>query len=198
MVPYYNLPELHQILKPQLPKPYNSMWEVYSEMIPALIRQGSDPTYYTDRELPPALPAGEADRAVSVMPDKNGWVAACTVDEVAPGDLMRFDVGPKNYCVYHAQDDGKFYATAGKCTHGAADLADGLITDNLIECPKHNGCFDFKTGEPKRLPVKIRLETFPTKVEGDTVFVKVKGKEPAVRKKQRIEIGYDASPTSSK
>ena len=27
MVPYYNLPELHEVLKPQLPKPYNGIWE---------------------------------------------------------------------------------------------------------------------------------------------------------------------------
>ena len=70
--------------------------------------------------------------------------------------------------LYHAEDDGLFYATAGSCTHGAALLADGLITGNLIECPKHNGCFDFKTGLPKRPPVKKRLATFPVKVE--TVF----------------------------
>ena len=70
---------------------------------------------------------------------------------------------------------------------GAADLADGLVhtEGNLIECPKHNGCFDFKTGEPKRLPVRTRLATFPTKVEGDTVFVQVTdGKH--------VQIRYDA------
>jgi len=31
-------PELHEVLKPQLPKPYNGIWEVYAEMIPALIK----------------------------------------------------------------------------------------------------------------------------------------------------------------
>ena len=34
--------ELHEVLKPQMPKPYNSMWEVYAEMIPALIKQSTD------------------------------------------------------------------------------------------------------------------------------------------------------------
>merc|ERR1712232_1393779 len=177
MVPYYNLPELHEILKPQMPKPYNSMFEVYCEMIPALIRQCSDPDYYTVRELPPApkVEESEAKRANSCAPDKHGWVVACTVDEVPKGDVARFDVGPRTYCVYHAADDDQFYATAGKCTHGSADLADGLVTGNLIECPKHNGCFDFKTGQPKRPPVKIRLPTFPTKVDGETVYVQVTG-----------------------
>ena len=83
----------------------------------------------------------------------------------------------QTYVLYHAEDDGKFYATAGACTHGAALLDDGLITGNLIECPKHNGCFDYKTGLPKRPPVKKRLATFPTKVEEvfgvKNVFVQV-------------------------
>jgi hypothetical protein len=35
----------------QMPKPYNSMWEVYCEMIPALIKQCADPTYFTKREV---------------------------------------------------------------------------------------------------------------------------------------------------
>lgn len=165
MVPYYNLAELHEILKPQMPKPYSGMWEVYSEMIPALIKQCSDPNYYTKRDIPHALPVPSNDTKMSsLQPDANGWVAACTDDEVAPGDFLRFDVGPRTFVVYHAEDDRKFYATAGKCTHGAADLSDGLVTGNLIECPKHNGCFDFKTGEPKRLPVRTRLATFPVKV----------------------------------
>ena len=163
-----------------MPKPYSGMWEVYCEMIPALIKQCSDPTYYTPRELPPPLPREkqEANRARGVLPDPDGWVAACEAAEVPAGDLLRFDVGPKSYCVYHAEDDGKFYATAGQCTHGRAELADGLVLGNLVECPKHNGCFDFKTGEPKRLPVKRRLATYPCKVEGHTVFVQVGGTEP--------------------
>eukprot|EP00037_Helgoeca_nana_P018878 m.182224 g.182224 ORF g.182224 m.182224 type:complete len:497 (+) comp24628_c0_seq1:234-1724(+) len=169
MVPYYNLPELHQVLKPQLPTPYASMWEVYSEMIPALIRQAADPDYFTPRAVPPTLapPPFEAT-TTSMTPDKDGWVAACATDEVPAGDLLRFDVGARSFCVYHAEDDGRFYATAGMCTHGAASLADGILLGNLVECPKHNGCFDFKTGEPKRLPVKRRLTTYPVKIE--TVF----------------------------
>ena len=189
MVPYYNLPELHAILQQggEMPKPYNSMWEVYSEMIPALIKQTKDPNYYTRREVPPAKPKSDESGFQSAMPDKNGWVAACETDEVPKGDLMRFDVGPRTYCVYHAEDDGLFYATAGKCTHGAAPLADGLIVEgNLIECPKHNGCFDFKTGAPKRLPVKTKLATFPTKVEGGVVYVQVGGGCEA-----KIQISYD-------
>mmetsp|Transcript_22313 Transcript_22313/g.58224 ORF Transcript_22313/g.58224 Transcript_22313/m.58224 type:complete len:482 (+) Transcript_22313:52-1497(+) len=188
MVPYYNLPELHKVLKPQLPKPYGSIWEVYREMIPALVKQATDPDYFIPRKVPPPPPPAEGDGVVSMVPNAEGWVAACTVDEVPPGELLRFDVGVKSYCVYHAEDDDGFYATAGTCTHGSASLGDGLVLGNLIECPKHNGCFDFKTGAPTRLPVKRALATFPTKVESvfgvHQVYVQVTAPK-------RKEIKYD-------
>ena len=38
--------------------------------------------------------------------------------------------------------------------------------DNIIECPKHNGRFDYKTGEAKGAPVCVNLKTYPVKVEG--------------------------------
>jgi hypothetical protein len=61
---------------------------------------------------------------------------------------------------------------------------------NLVECPKHNGCFDFKTGMPKRLPVKTRLATYPTKVVSKTVFVQVdNGKH--------VSICYDTEETET-
>mmetsp|Transcript_73161 Transcript_73161/g.145117 ORF Transcript_73161/g.145117 Transcript_73161/m.145117 type:complete len:490 (+) Transcript_73161:39-1508(+) len=187
MIPYYNLQELHEILKPQMPKPYNGLWEAYREMIPALIRQCYDPDYCIERELPAPLGQKQVVAAVSMTPDKDGWVAACTTEEVPKGEVLRFDVGAQTYVVYHAADDDTFYATAGKCTHGAGELSDGLITGNLIECPKHNGCFDFKTGQAKRLPAKLNLATYPVKTENDTVFVCVGDRGS----RKKIQIAYE-------
>ena len=42
---------------------------------------------------------------------------------------------------------------------------------NLIECPKHNGQFDYRTGEAMRAPVCVNLKTYPVKVEGGKVFI---------------------------
>jgi hypothetical protein len=66
-------------------------------MIPALIKQCSDPTYFTKRELPPPLPADQAEERAknSCQPDADGWVAACETAEVPKGELTRFDVGPR-------------------------------------------------------------------------------------------------------
>ena len=44
---------------------------------------------------------------------------------------------------------------------------------HLIECPKHNGQFDYRTGAAKRAPVCVNLRTYPVRVEGGRVLVEV-------------------------
>jgi fatty acid desaturase len=52
MVPYHRLPELHDEIKHDLPPAYPSIWAAYKEIVPAVIRQLRDQTYYIRRELP--------------------------------------------------------------------------------------------------------------------------------------------------
>ena len=98
------------------------------------------------------------------------WVEACARGDIDQEDVMRFDYGAKTYAIYRSPDD-QFYATDGLCTHEAIHLADGLVMDNIIECPKHNGRFDYTTGQAKGAPVCVNLKTYPVMVEGDRVLV---------------------------
>jgi 3-phenylpropionate/trans-cinnamate dioxygenase ferredoxin subunit len=100
------------------------------------------------------------------------WVEACAVDDVEAEDLIRFDHGDKTYAIYRSPD-GKFYATDGLCTHEQVHLEDGLVMDYIIECPKHNGRFDYRTGEAKGAPACVNLQTYPVKVENGVVFIGV-------------------------
>ena len=52
MVPYHALPKLHERIKDQCPKPYNGFVEAYREIIPTLLKQVKDPSYYVQRQLP--------------------------------------------------------------------------------------------------------------------------------------------------
>ena len=98
------------------------------------------------------------------------WTLACATDDIDEEDVIRFDHGGRTYAIYHAPD-GSFYATDGLCTHEQVHLADGLVMDHVIECPKHNGQFDYRSGEAKRAPVCVALRTWPVKVEGGQVFL---------------------------
>lgn len=100
------------------------------------------------------------------------WIDACSTDDIDAEDLIRWDHGERTFAIYHAPD-GAFYATAGLCSHEQVHLCDGLVMGHLIECPKHNGQFDYRTGEAKRAPVCVNLQTFAVKVEDGRVFVQV-------------------------
>jgi fatty acid desaturase len=52
MVPYHRLPELHEEIKHDLPPACPGLLAAYREIIPAVLRQLKDQTYYVRRELP--------------------------------------------------------------------------------------------------------------------------------------------------
>jgi 3-phenylpropionate/trans-cinnamate dioxygenase ferredoxin component len=52
-------------------------------------------------------------------------------------------------------------------------LAGGLVMDHIIECPKHNGQFDYRTGEAMRAPVCVNLGIYRVKVENDRVLIEI-------------------------
>ncbi len=100
------------------------------------------------------------------------WVKACDADDIEEEDVIRFDHEGRTFAIYRSPD-GEFFATDGLCTHKQVHLADGLVMDEIIECPKHNGRFDYQTGEAKGAPVCVALITYPVKVENGTVFIEL-------------------------
>ena len=106
------------------------------------------------------------------MESMDGWIAACAADEIDEEDVIRFDHGDRSFAIYRTEDD-RYFATDGLCTHEQVHLADGLVMGTIIECPKHNGRFDFTTGAAKGAPVCVALATYPVKVEGGQVFLRL-------------------------
>lgn len=100
------------------------------------------------------------------------WIEACDVDDVDQEDVIAVEIDGHQYAVYRSPDD-EYYATDGFCTHEQFLLADGLVMDNIIECPKHNGRFDYTTGEGKGAPICENLKTYAVKVEDGAVFVEL-------------------------
>jgi len=98
------------------------------------------------------------------------WIDACGTEDIDEEDVIRWDNGERTYAVYQSVD-GQFYCTDGLCTHEQVHLSDGLVMDNEIECPKHNGLLDFRTGKALRAPVCVDLRTYETKVVDGRVLV---------------------------
>jgi 3-phenylpropionate/trans-cinnamate dioxygenase ferredoxin component len=98
------------------------------------------------------------------------WIPACHAEDVARDDVVRFDHGDRTFAIYRTSDD-RYYATDGLCTHAKVHLAGGFVMDHLIECPKHNGRFDFTTGQAQGAPVCVNLKTYPVKLEAGKVLL---------------------------
>ena len=102
----------------------------------------------------------------------NDWIEACAANDIDKEDVIRFDHGGRTFAIYRSAE-GDYFATDGLCTHEQAHLADGLVMGDIIECPMHNGRFNYKTGEAKRAPVCVNLKTYAVKVEGGRVFIRL-------------------------
>ena len=102
----------------------------------------------------------------------SNWVEACAAGDIDEEDVIRFDHGGRTFAVYR-DEDGTPFCTDGLCTHEQIHLADGLVMDNIIECPKHNGRFDYRTGEAKGAPVCVNLKVYEVKLEGGKVMIDV-------------------------
>ncbi|WP_210211668.1 MULTISPECIES: non-heme iron oxygenase ferredoxin subunit [unclassified Mesorhizobium] len=101
------------------------------------------------------------------------WIQAIRVDSLPVGDATR--VEHAGACIAIFNLGGRFYATAGVCTHAHAFLSEGYIDGQTIECPLHQGLFHIPTGMPLSPPVTERLKTYETKVADGYVHILVGG-----------------------
>ena len=170
LVPYHALPRLHELVKADMPVPYPGLRAAWSELLPAVLRQRKDISYYVKRPLPPPAPRAAPVIITPVSPAApDGWQELCGADRLACEDVVRIDQGKRTYAL--ARDAaGAWFVTDGICTHGNAHLADGLVKGSIIECPKHNGRFSLADGSPARAPVCCGLCTYPVENRSGTLF----------------------------
>jgi Na+-transporting NADH:ubiquinone oxidoreductase subunit F len=160
LVPYHALPRLHELVRDDCPPPYPGLLAAWREIIPAVLKQRKDPAYHVKRQLPaPQATAAIDHHRADARPDALGWIEVCAAADLGAADVIRFDHGRKTYALYR-DAQGKLYATDGICTHGNTHLAEGLVKDGIIECPKHNGRFNLVDGSPARAPVCRGLATY--------------------------------------
>jgi 3-phenylpropionate/trans-cinnamate dioxygenase ferredoxin component len=99
-------------------------------------------------------------------------IAVCTVADVGPDSVRRFDVDGHRLAVVRIGDDG-WYVLGDRCSHAEASLSEGelLVDECEIECPRHGSSFSLLTGEPDSLPATKPQPTYAVRVDGDDVLV---------------------------
>ena len=105
------------------------------------------------------------------MSDDTGWVKAADRSSLGEGDVLGVVIGGKEIALYDL--DGTPYATDDICTHAYAKLSDGWLDKGEIECPLHAGRFDVKTGKALCPPVTDDVKTYPVRIVGDEIQIKL-------------------------
>ncbi len=165
-VPYYRLPALHEEVRDALPEPNPSIWAAYRELIGEMWRQRADPAHELDDRVIPDAPAamGQAINHAVGAAVAGGRFDLGAVADLAPGTMRSAEADGVPLVVARLAT-GDVCVVDGICTHGHAHLAGGALVDGCIECPKHNGRFDVRTGEPVRKPVREPLGTYDVTIQ---------------------------------
>ena len=96
-------------------------------------------------------------------------VQVCAASDVPENSVISREVGDELVAIYNI--GGTFYATEARCTHGMADLADGTLDGDEIECSFHFGKFHVPSGKATEAPCFIALKTYKIEVRDGQIFV---------------------------
>jgi len=97
------------------------------------------------------------------------WINASATEDNPENDVIGIDIGGKSIALYRIEDE--IFATDNLCTHGNARLCDGFLEGHKIECALHQRKFDIRNGKAMCGPLTEDVKTYPTKIEGNRVFV---------------------------
>jgi naphthalene 1,2-dioxygenase system ferredoxin subunit len=106
-----------------------------------------------------------------MMKESENWMTVADRASVGPDSVVAVKAGDLDIALYNIE--GQFYATSNVCTHAHALLSDGWLDGDVIECPLHGGRFEVKTGKGLGAPITCDLKTFPVRVEGNAIQVKL-------------------------
>ncbi len=107
-------------------------------------------------------------------------------EDLRPGEMRSVKVGGRRLAVV-CLEDGEYRAVADTCPHEMASLAAGKVEKMwvsegvgdvresrercVIVCPWHNFEFDLDTGLSPCEPERLRVKTYPARLENGEVVV---------------------------
>src|ERR1700674_4772080 len=92
---------------------------------------------FRHRHPPTLLSATLFRQPLFRQPMAENPVPVCAVADVPVNGVISREIGDELVAIYNI--DGVFYAPEARCTHGLADLADGTLEGDTIECSFHFG-----------------------------------------------------------
>ncbi|MDT8376016.1 MAG: non-heme iron oxygenase ferredoxin subunit [Mariprofundaceae bacterium] len=99
------------------------------------------------------------------------WVDVAPAGELQAGQrkVVYSEAGP--IAVFNLA--GELFAIEDLCTHDGGELASGALDGDQIICPRHGSRFCIRTGRVLSPPAYEDIETFPIRIENETVQVDI-------------------------
>ncbi len=100
------------------------------------------------------------------------WKEVGNVSDFTASDRKMVDLGDGQMIgIFKVDDD--YFAVNGWCSHEKASLMHGDVEGHEVVCPVHGARFDLRTGRHLSMPAVRPIASYPLKIEGDAIFIKV-------------------------
>ncbi|PIE23321.1 MAG: ferredoxin [Planctomycetota bacterium] len=112
-----------------------------------------------------------------------GWHKVAVLSELPRGEGLFVECGGKELALF--RDGEELRCLEDSCPHRGGSLADGRIIRGAVACPWHSWRYRLEDGHCESLPCSQPAKSFPVRVAGDEVYVRLDGANPASRAEQR-------------
>ena len=103
------------------------------------------------------------------MANEKSWRAVAIIADLENKDAIQVIVEGIPIAIFKVLN--KYFATSNICTHAHAQLCDGYVEGEEVECPLHSGRFHIPTGKALGPPVTENLKTYPVQIEGNNILI---------------------------
>ena len=96
---------------------------------------------------------------------------AAKTSEITDGGKLLVEVDDRLVILFQVGDS--YFCIDDVCTHDGGTLSDGDFEGFEIACPRHGAKFDVRCGSVTCMPATQATVAHETKVDGDTIQVKI-------------------------
>jgi 3-phenylpropionate/trans-cinnamate dioxygenase ferredoxin subunit len=105
------------------------------------------------------------------MAEAEAWHRVASLSDLKEGEVIDARAGDAQVALCRV--DGRVHALDDMCPHAFAQLSQGFVEGNEIECPLHGARFEITTGRCTSPPADEDVRVYPVRVEGEDVFVSI-------------------------
>ncbi|SEP53920.1 non-heme iron oxygenase ferredoxin subunit [Amycolatopsis saalfeldensis] len=103
------------------------------------------------------------------MTTNTTWHRVGALADLPVGDAVRVETPDGEVAVFHTETGIR--AIANRCTHGDAELREGYLDGETVECPAHFGTFCLRTGEALAYPAIEPVATWQIQVDDGQIYL---------------------------